>query len=1200
MAKKFLTGLNLVVLDTDPATGSEGELYFNSSASVAKIYQAGAWSVLGAGDVNSKSTSSVYLVRNNTGSTILKGTLVSASGAEPSGRIDVEPFAAVGGINSELTVMGMATANISNGVNGEVISFGTLTGLDTRGDTTSAIAVGDETWAAGDILFAHPTVAGKLTKVRPQHDLAVAFITVRHASTGQIAVRIVPGNNHLEWMHDVLISGSVQNNEILSYDFSNGIWINKTADEAGIATSNSPTFTGSVSVETDIGSSGAYLDITNDVQTSIKTLNNSVVVSESVGISLNSGSGGPTKSLVFKNNGDLTFPDNSNQSTAFLGISSYSTTNISEGTNLYYTDERAQDAIGNILGSGLAYNDPTGVISNSGVLSVGGTINEISVSASAGSVVIGIPDSPIFVTPDIGVATATSINGTSIPSSKTLVVTTDIGSTVQAYDGDLASIAALTGTSGFLKTNGSGTWSVDTNTYSTSAHNHTLNSLSNVSINSLTDGQAIVWNSASSAWVNQLISGGGGATTTVSESAPATPSTGDSWYKPSTGSFFIYDGSYWVEVTSVITMSDEEAQDKVAPLFDHSNHVNITASYDDINNEIILTSSATPDLSAYLTASAAAATYLTSESDTLETVTDRGATSTNAITISNTTEAANATTGALIVSGGVGVAKDLWVDGNLHVAGTTTTENTKTVATHDNLIYLNAALDSTITNAVYSSGSITYTADNLYVAEMDIRITGVSPSAFNISSGDLLTVASATPTQFVVIKSDPGASYISGGTAHAKEEANPDLGFSGGYYDAGYAHAGLFRDASDGVFKFFQGYTPEPDEAVNIDTTHASFAFADIQIKNIKPQGSGQNDNFGIGYNATLNATGFANFGIGQNAFSDGSGTNNFAFGDNSMENNTGGSNFAFGVAALTDNTGNYNYGIGYNALQNNSGWDNYSIGPALYGNTGDWNYAVGTNSLQSNTGDYNFAFGYQAGLNNTGSYNVYIGKSEGLSTSNNIVIADNEGNIRAQYLSASSGWTLGTVVSGTWNGSTIGYQYGGTGLTSLGSAGYVLAVNGTATGLEWIEVTGGGSSFTNSSELAALLSDETGSGSVVFSNSPTFTGTVTVPNLSIGGQALMQASTGTSSATSSFDTTVYSSAEFIVYGSTSTGNYVSKVLMLARGAATPVITEYAILTQGTAPTVTITPSYSAPDAILTVAVTSGTNIEIVKTAVSI
>ena len=62
-----------------------------------------------------------------------------------------------------------------------------------------------------------------------------------------------------------------------------------------------------------------------------------------------------------------------------------------------------------------------------------------------------------------------TINSTTIPSSKTLVVTTDIGTSVQAYDADLASIAALTGSSGFLKTNGAGTWTVDTSTYLTSA-----------------------------------------------------------------------------------------------------------------------------------------------------------------------------------------------------------------------------------------------------------------------------------------------------------------------------------------------------------------------------------------------------------------------------------------------------------------------------------------------------------------------------------------------------------------------------------------------------------------------------------------------------------------------------------------------------------------------------------------------------------
>jgi hypothetical protein len=123
--------------------------------------------------------------------------------------------------------MGIVVSNISSGVNGEVMSFGTLTGLDTRGSTTSALAVGDETWAAGDILFAHQTVNGKLTNVRPQHDLAVALITVRHASTGQIAIRIIPGNNHLAWMHDVAINaGTLATGDVIRYNASTSLWEN--------------------------------------------------------------------------------------------------------------------------------------------------------------------------------------------------------------------------------------------------------------------------------------------------------------------------------------------------------------------------------------------------------------------------------------------------------------------------------------------------------------------------------------------------------------------------------------------------------------------------------------------------------------------------------------------------------------------------------------------------------------------------------------------------------------------------------------------------------------------------------------------------------------------------------------------------------------------------------------------------------------
>jgi len=65
---------------------------------------------------------------------------------------------------------------------------------------------------------------------------------------------------------------------------------------------------------------------------------------------------------------------------------------------------------------------------------------------------------------------------------------------------------------------------------------------------------------------------------------------------------------------------------------------------------------------------------------------------------------------------------------------------------------------------------------------------------------------------------------------------NPDLGWVGNYNDGTYAHAGFFRDASDGgTFKVYEGYTPEPSGS--IDTAHASFALADLQANAIISNG---------------------------------------------------------------------------------------------------------------------------------------------------------------------------------------------------------------------------------------------------------------------------------------------------------------------------------------------------------------------------
>jgi hypothetical protein len=219
-----------------------------------------------------------YLVRNNTGSTLLKGTLVGAVGTEPSGRIDVAPFEVTGTENSELRAMGIAVSNISDGVNGEVMSFGTLTGLDTRGSTASALAVGDETWAAGDILFAHPTVNGKLTNVRPQHDLAVAFITVVHASAGQIAIRIIPGNNHLEWMHDVSFVDKASG-DFLKYNGT--LWVNDVIDLGTDTTGNYiATISGTANEITVTGSGSESAAVTLSLPANVTISNNLVVTGD--------------------------------------------------------------------------------------------------------------------------------------------------------------------------------------------------------------------------------------------------------------------------------------------------------------------------------------------------------------------------------------------------------------------------------------------------------------------------------------------------------------------------------------------------------------------------------------------------------------------------------------------------------------------------------------------------------------------------------------------------------------------------------------------------------------------------------------------------------------------------------------------------------------------------------------------------------
>jgi plasmid maintenance system antidote protein VapI len=177
---------------------------------------------------------------------------------------------------------------------------------------------------------------------------------------------------------------------------------------------------------------------------------------------------------------------------------------------------------------------------------------------------------------------------------------------------------------------------------------------------------------------------------------------------------------------------------------------------------------------------------------------------------------------------------DLTVTGNLIVQGTTTTVSASDLKLRDNMIYMNQAGSSVITNAVGDGTNVVYTTSEAhgYAAGDFVTVANVVPTSFNIS-GDGEEILAVTSNTFTVA-STVTDTYTSGGTARGKVHFNPDLGWAAGRYaDNTYAHAGMFRDATDGRFKFFDNYTPEPDESVFIDTSHASFALAPIQVQNV-------------------------------------------------------------------------------------------------------------------------------------------------------------------------------------------------------------------------------------------------------------------------------------------------------------------------------------------------------------------------------
>jgi hypothetical protein len=126
-------------------------------------------------------------------------------------------------------------------------------------------------------------------------------------------------------------------------------------------------------------------------------------------------------------------------------LATKTTDNLTQGsTNLYFTDERAQDAISTAIAAGtqtnitVSYNDSTNSFSfisvDPGVTSLAGTADEVTVSASVGAVTLSLPAT---------INANTTGTAAALTTARTIELTGDVTGTV-SFDGSSSASIATT------------------------------------------------------------------------------------------------------------------------------------------------------------------------------------------------------------------------------------------------------------------------------------------------------------------------------------------------------------------------------------------------------------------------------------------------------------------------------------------------------------------------------------------------------------------------------------------------------------------------------------------------------------------------------------------------------------------------------------------------------------------------------------
>lgn len=217
----------------------------------------------------------------------------------------------------------------------------------------------------------------------------------------------------------------------------------------------------------------------------------------------------------------------------------------------------------------------------------------------------------------------------------------------------------------------------------------------------------------------------------------------------------------------------------------------------------------------------------------------------NTLTVGNTVVATNFN--GTTFTGTANVATYLG-NSSATVANVSSWITTNAAAAYSNAVSYTDTKIGTANAAITGNAATAYTNATVFAANATNINTGTLAEARlpyrmnqNIRSTDSITVGNITVSGNLYVGSNVniiGSNVVSYVDAllylNANNTiANPDIGFAANYNDGTYHHTGFFRDASDGYWKVFDNYDPEPDANAYIDTSNTSFHLANFQANSI-------------------------------------------------------------------------------------------------------------------------------------------------------------------------------------------------------------------------------------------------------------------------------------------------------------------------------------------------------------------------------